>query len=157
LETVRLGAKNDSSLRSVEEYMRNIRVASQNPIQIAATGITGCREILANVVHQFVSFVVKPLLGNRQRLTELALESGFDATIAVDMFQMRRAEDYENRRRQHYGELHDKYQPGSLVPEPFCLHRSLLIRASPESHSRSARQQTYLTETGQVSNRGKKT
>src|SRR5207249_6526315 len=112
---------------------------------------------LANLFPRLVSFVLKPLRGNRQRPTAPALEEGFDATIALDMFHLRRAEDYESRRRQHYGELHDKYQPGSLVPEPFCLHRSLLSRASPESHSRSARQQTYLTETGQVSNRGKKT
>ncbi len=59
-------------------------MGTENSIQGLAASVARGGKFTANIVRQFVCFVVDLLFRNSQDLTEVALDGRFDRTISLD-------------------------------------------------------------------------
>ena len=111
--------------------MGNIRMSGENSIQGLTAGLTRHRKFVANIVHQFVCFVIDLFFGNGQDLTEVALDGRFNRAITLDGLQVSGTQEDQGGSRQDYSQFHRQYQPAACASGlfRFHLHPGLLIRA----------------------------
>src|SRR5437764_1312154 len=152
-QPVRLGPYYESIFWVVKHQMSNIWMRRKDSVESLVAGLARRRKFTANVVCEFVCFVVNLLFRNSQDLAEVTLNSRFHGTVSLDRLQMPRAQDDQGGRGQDDCQLQEQHHSGPSVSWSFGFHPELLIRAltwiSPE--------QTYFEETQQVSNSREKT
>src|ERR1700730_12780651 len=114
----------------VEHQMGNIRMSSENSIQGLTAGLTWHWKFVANIVHQFVCFVIDLFFGNGQDLTEVALDGRFNRAITLDGLQVSGTQEDQGGSRQDYSQFHRQDQPAACASGLFRFHHpGLLIRA----------------------------
>src|SRR6266566_5432568 len=84
LYPVRLRAHDKSLLGIVEHQMSNIWMGAEDSIHGYVAGVARHGKFVADIVHQFVCFVVDLLFRNSQDLAEVTLDGCLNRAVALN-------------------------------------------------------------------------